>query len=58
MEDTMKNTIKYFGLVLAAAALIFTGAIGVSADWNEGFSIHYEGEDLERYRDLNSGENS
>jgi hypothetical protein len=54
MENTMKNTMKYFGFVLAAAALIFTGAASVSAD--EGFTIHYEGEALERHRAVSGGE--
>jgi hypothetical protein len=53
----MKNTIKYFGFVIAAAALILTGAAGVSAS-NEGFTIHYEGEALERHRAVSGGEAS
>jgi hypothetical protein len=57
MEKPMKNTIKYFGFVLAAAALIFTGAASVSAS-DEGFSLHYEGEALERYRAVSGGENN
>jgi hypothetical protein len=56
MEHTMKNTIKYFGFVLAAAALIFTGAASVSA--SEGFTIHYEGEALERHRAVPGAETS
>jgi hypothetical protein len=56
MENTMKNTIKYFGFILAAATLIFTGAASVSASDNEGFSIHYEGEALERHRAVSGGE--
>jgi hypothetical protein len=55
MEHTMKNTIKYFGFVLAATALIFTGAASVSAS-DEGFTIHYEGEALERHRAVSGGE--
>jgi hypothetical protein len=35
--------------------LIFTGADGVSAS-NEGFTIHYEGEALERHRAVSGGE--
>jgi hypothetical protein len=54
MENTMKNTMKYFGFVLAAAALIVTGAASVSA--SEGYSIHYEGEALERHRAVSGGE--
>jgi hypothetical protein len=57
MEKPMKNTIKHFGFVLAAAALIFTGAASVSAS-DEGFSLHYEGEALERYRAVSGGENN
>jgi hypothetical protein len=55
MEHTMKNTLKYFGLVLAAAAVIFTGAASVSAS-DEGLSLHYEGEAAERHRALSGGE--
>lgn len=50
----MKNTIKNIGFVLAAAALIFAGASSVSAD--EGLSIHYKGQALERHRALSGGE--
>ncbi len=53
----MKNTIKYFGFALAAAALIFTGVASVSAA-DEGFTIHYEGQALERHRAVAGGENS
>jgi hypothetical protein len=56
MEDTMKNTIKYIGFVFAAAAVIFAGAYTVSA--SEGFTIHYEGEALERHRAVSGGENN
>lgn len=53
----MKNTMKYFGFVLAAAALILTGAASVSAaEGDEGFTIHYEGKALERHRALSGGE--
>jgi hypothetical protein len=53
----MKNRIKYIGLILATAALIFTGAASVSAS-DEGFTIHYEGESLERHRAVSGGEAS
>ena len=53
----MKNTIKYFGFVLAAAALIVSGAASVSAsEGDEGFTIHYEGEALEHHRAVSGGE--
>jgi hypothetical protein len=59
MENTMKNTFKYFGFVIAAAALILTGVASVSAsEGDEGFTIHYEGKALERHQAVSGGENS
>lgn len=57
MEDTMKNTFKKLGLVIATAAFIFTGVASVYA--SEGvahFPSTLDAASYQRYLDIETGQ--
>lgn len=55
MEDTMKNTFKKLGLIIATAAVLFTGAANVYAMEVDHFHITKDAASYQRFLDIETG---